>query len=187
MSKYISKTKSKISEDTDSNSSIYYPSVWASWGRGMRQALNDRSIKFKPKRMFGDDANKLVELCLRLGAKYSPEKYPQPIVYQDKFGGGVNLRAFVSQEFIEDYFDDFKDEFTNIGRVKTSELDTSLVSMSVVYDVWLNEIYADLKNRSDIAKHGNVDERRWRQEFRSNASPLPVAKSDSVWEEYYAS
>ena len=187
MSKYMSKKDSKTQDVSGVNKSEYYPATWASWGRGARQVLRERTIEIARKRIDEENAYYLAVLCQKLGIKYSPKKYSEPLIYKDKFGGGVNLKMIVKPEnmdiaiwYLEEWMSYFSEE-------RNDELNTRLPDWDTVQGALMEQWFAEAMESEIESKYGHRDGRSWQKVFRRNRCELPKNSSDLEWREFYSS
>lgn len=173
LSKYISKTNSKINENPD-NKIEYYPSRWATWGRGATKALQERTWRLEDKRVNAMSAEKIVIKAIECSEKYGQEKYKKPLVYLDRIGYGVNIKAYVKPEYLEDYMKEIEELLVSFDSVKNPLIDVKQVGMNKVYEYMLNWAHEELMCFSLHEKYLDADPRRWQKAFRKNPMPIPT-------------
>ncbi len=186
MSKYMSKGDTKACIMGDSSKPIFYPSVWASYGRGAVAAMNERTYRIQDKRIVTDDARNLVLKCLELSEKYSPEKYKSPLVYSDRIGAGVNLKTFVKPEYLDSYIGEIENYLITLSEVKDKTIKVDQPGMESVEKMWADDLNEAIANQDMIAKHGFADGRLWQKRFKKNKAELPKFSTSEEWQKYYS-
>lgn len=186
MSKYMSKTNSKLNNNKIGKDQIYYPSVWASWGRGARELLNQKTVRIADITVKSEDANELANLCIIICGENHSEKYVTPLIYKDSYGGAVNIKMFLDEDKIESAISDIKAFLNCCSKEKSPEINTELPPFEMVIEKALEEAYSELRNQEIREKYGVVDSRLWQKAFRKNRAPLPEKENMEPWREYYA-
>lgn len=186
MSKYMSKSNTKSCTMGDSSKSVFYPSVWASYGRGAVKAMNDRTYRLEDKRIDADGARNLVLKCIELSEKYSQDKYKQPLVYPDKIGYGVNIKTFVKPENLDTYVEGIQDYLNTLLNRKDPTIKYKQASLQMVEKMWADDLDEAIINADLVARYGFSDGRLWQKRFRKNKADLPKFSSDEEWQKYYS-
>lgn len=184
MSKYMGKSNDKTHDDT-TGSVVYYPSVWATWGRGATRAFRERTWRLKDKRISADIAEKVALKVIECSEKYGQEKYKEPLIYLDRVGYGVNIKAYVKPNYLEEYMDEIQGILELSETVKNPLIEVPQTSMSVVYKSMLDWAYSELKEYEMKQKYGDSDPRMWQKVFRNNPAPIPTNSTSEEWEKFY--
>ena len=193
ISKYMSKNVkiSRVDKDSIDKKEVvdklYFPTKWASWGWGATQALHQRTIRLKEKRISQAGCEKLTKKCIELTQKYSEGKYQKPLLYLDRIGYGVNIKLLIKTENIEDTIDELQEFISNSIDLKDKRVTAKKVPIEMVWNMWYEEGMQALKEEAIFKKYGDRDARRYLKAFRSNTHLIPEGSTSEQWSEYWHS
>lgn len=192
ISKYMSKNI-KISR-IDNNSidkenrvgKLYFPTKWASWGRGATMALHQRTIKLGEKRITKGSCEQFVVKCMELTQKHGIEKYRVPLLYLDSVGYGVNMKLLIKTDDVEDVINELQSTIEGFLGLREKIEEKLNVGKEAMYAFYLEEMWTYLTEQAIFKKYGDMDARRYQKIYRSNTHPIPRNSTQEELSNYWA-
>lgn len=173
MAKYLTKTACNYQLQSTSKKEIYYPSRWAYYGSKVSSLIEEKTTRIEGKAMTAEDAEFLLtKVCLRNSEAWCVKGY-EPLLYQDKVGGGINFKMFISPEKQEEAIRKIKFWVDYIWEERMLESETKLPDLECVVEKELKANYLWIYRQEIIDKYGKNDDRLWQKQFRNNPVTVP--------------